>query len=281
MIKIGDYNVLRVIKEKGKGYLLKEDGSKDVEEVFLPELNTGDKELDVNDKISAFVYRDNQGKLIATLEKPLARAGVLAYLKVVGLTTFGAFIDMGLDRDILVPLKEKIYPFKKDKSYLFYIYVDKTGRLAASAYVEKHLESEHSFKVGDEVKATVYGFQSNNSLRIAVENKYKGVVLHNEYFARIEYGDTLVGRVNKIYEDGRIGVTPRKAAKEELPAIEEKIINYLKEHNGFMTYNDRTSPEEIYQAFNVSKNYFKNALGGLMKKKLITQDEKGTRLINQ
>ena len=280
MIKVGDYNLLRVIKEKGKGYLLKEEGIKDGEEVFLPELNTGDKELEINDKVSTFVYRDNQGKLIATLEKPQARADELAYLKVVGLTTFGAFVDMGLDRDILVPLKEKIYPFKKDKSYLFYIYVDKTGRLAASAYVEKHLQVDHSYKVGDEVKGSVYGFQSNNSLKVAVENRYKGVVLHNEYFTRIEYGDSLTFRVNKIYEDGRLGLTPRKAAKEELPALEEKIIEYLKSNNGFMTYNDRTSPEEIYKVFNVSKNYFKNALGGLMKKKLITQDEKGTRLID-
>ena len=191
MIKVGDYNVLRVIKEKGKGYLLKEEGIKDGEDVFLPEINTRDKELELGDKVSAFVYRDNQGKLISTLEKPLARAGELAYLKVVGLPTFGAFVDMGLDRDILVPLKEKIYPFKKDKSYLFYVYVDKTGRLAASAYVEKHLDSDHNFKVGDEVKGTVYGFQSNNSLKIAVENKYKGVVLYNEYFNRVEYGDTL------------------------------------------------------------------------------------------
>lgn len=280
MIKVGDYNVLRVVKEKGKGYLLIEEGVRGGEEVFLPELNTGDKELEVNDKVSAFLYRDNQGKLIATLEKPLARAGELAYLKVVGLPTFGAFVDMGLDRDILVPLKEKIYPFKKDKSYLFYVYVDKTGRLAASAYVEKHLESDHSFKVGDEVKGSVYGFQSNNSLKVAVENKYKGVVLFNEYFTRVEYGDILTCRVNKIFEDGRIGLTPRKAAKEELPVLEEKIMKHLKANNGFMTYNDRTSPEEIYQVFNVSKNYFKNALGGLMKKKLITQDEKGTRLSN-
>ena len=280
MIKVGDYNILRVIKEKGNGYILKEEGVKDGEEVFLPELNTGDKELEVNDKVSAFVYKDNQGKLIATLEKPKARASQLAYLKVVGLPTFGAFVDMGLDRDILVPLKEKIYPFKKDKSYLFYVYVDKTGRLAASAYVEKYLEVDHSYKVGDEVKGSVYGFQSNNSLKVAVENRYKGVVLHNEYFTRIEYGDSLTFRVNKIYEDGRLGLTPRKAAKEELPALEEKIIEHLKNNNGFMTYNDRTSPEDIYKAFNVSKNYFKNALGGLMKKKLITQDEKGTRLID-
>ncbi|MGM9975037.1 MAG: S1 RNA-binding domain-containing protein [Clostridiaceae bacterium] len=280
MIKVGDYNILRVIKEKGKGYLLKEEGIKEGEEVFLPELNTGDKELEVNDKISAFVYRDNQGKYIATLEKPIARAEELAYLKVVGLTTFGAFVDMGLDRDVLVPLKEKIYPFKKDKSYLFYVYVDKTGRLAASAYVEKHLQVDHSYKVGDEVKGSVYGFQSNNSLKVAVENRYKGVVLHNEYFTRIEYGDSLTFRVNKIYEDGRLGLTPRKAAKEELPVLEEKIIEYLKSNNGFMTFNDRTSPEEIYNVFNVSKNYFKNALGGLMKKKLIAQDEKGTRLID-
>ncbi len=279
MINIGNYNTLRVIKEAGKGYYLREEGNASGEQVFLPELNTEDKELEVNDKISAFVYKDSHERLIATLKKPLARAGHLSYLKVVSLTTIGAFVDIGLDRDILVPMKEKIYPFKKDKKYLFYVYIDKTGRLAASAYVDKHLTTDHSYTVGDKVKGSVYGFQSNKSLMVAVDNLYKGVILFNEYFNKIEYGDTLELRVNKIFEDGKLGLTPRRTAKEELPELEEKIMSYLKEHNGFMVYNDKSSPEDIYSTFNVSKNYFKNALGGLMKKKLISQDGSGTKLL--
>lgn len=278
MIKIGDYNTLKVVREKSIGYFL-EGGTEEAEDdILLPNNNALGRKLEIGEEVEAFIYRDSEDRLVATLQKPLAKVGELAYLKVAAVTEIGCFLEVGLDRDILVPMKEKLYNLEKGKSYLFYIYLDRTGRLAATTYIEKHLENSEEYKVGDSVKGTVYGFQTNNSAMVAVDNLYRGVILHNEYFTKLHHGDVLELRVNKIYEEGKLGLTPRKAAKEELPVIQETILNYLKSHNGFMPFNDKSSPEDIYKAFKVSKNYFKNALGGLMKQNLIVQDKEGTRL---
>lgn len=278
MIKIGDYNTLKVVREKSIGYFL-EGGTEETEDdILLPNNNALGRKLEVGEEVEAFIYRDSEDRLVATFQKPLAKVGEVAYLKVAAVTEIGCFLEVGLDRDILVPMKEKLYNLEKGKSYLFYIYLDRTGRIAATTYIEKHLENSEEHKVGDIVKGTVYGFQTNNSAMVAVDNLYRGVILHNEYFTKLHHGDVLELRVNKVYEEGKLGLTPRKVAKEELPVIQETILNYLKSHNEFMPFNDKSSPEDIYKVFKVSKNYFKNALGGLMKQNLIAQDEKGTRL---
>lgn len=278
MIKIGDYNTLKVVREKSIGYFLEGGTEEAADDILLPNSSTLGRKLEVGEEVEAFIYRDSKDRLVATLHKPLAKVGDIAYLKVAAVTSIGCFLEVGLDRDIFVPLKEKLYNLEKDKSYLFYIYLDKTGRIAATTYIEKHLENSTEYKVGDMVNGTVYGFQTNNSAMVAVDNRYRGVILHNEYFTKLNYGDVLELRVNKVYEEGKLGLTPRKAAKEELPVIQETILEYLNSHKGFMPYNDKSSPEDIYKAFKVSKNYFKNALGGLMKQNLIVQDKEGTRL---
>lgn len=279
LLKIGDFNKLKVARIVDFGYYLDGNTGRTSDDILLPTKSALGKELNVGDEVEAFIYRDSSDRIIATLKKPLATVGDIAYLKVVSSTKIGSFVDFGLEKDILVPFKEKLYGLEDDKSYLFYIYLDKTGRIAATTKVDKYLEITDKYKAGDIVKATVYGFQTNNSVMVAIDNLYKGVILYNEYFNKINHGDILDLRVTKIYEDGRLGVTPRKGAKAEVSELQETILEYLKTHNGFMKFNDKSSPEDIYKVFNVSKNYFKNALGGLMKKKLITQDEEGTKLI--
>lgn len=278
LIQIGDYNKLKVNRITDIGYFLDAGTGRTTDDILLPNKNALGIELKADDEVEVFIYRDSKDRLIATLKKPLAKVGDIAYLKVVSNTKIGSFIDFGLERDILVPLKEKTYGLEEGKYYLFYIYLDKTGRIAATTNIDKYIQTTHSYKVGDTVKGTVYGFQTNRSLMIAVDNLYKGVVLYNEYFTKVQCGDVMELNVTKIYEDGRLGLSPRKPAKTEVSALSDTILEYLNTHNGFMPFNDKTSPEEIYKAFNISKNYFKQALGGLMKKGIITQDEKGTKL---
>ncbi len=278
MIKIGDYNTLKIVREKTIGYFLDAGTGRANDDILLPKGSTLGQELQLDEEIEVYIYRDSKDRLVATLKKPLAKVGDLAYLRVAAVTNIGAFIDVGLDRDVFVPLKEMLYTLEKDKSYLFYIYLDKTGRIAATTYVEKHLENSEAYGVGDEVKGTVYGFQSNNSAMVAVDNRYRGVILHNEYFTKLNYGQVLELRVNRILEGGKLRLTPRKKAKEERSATQELILEYLKSHGGSMPFNDKSAPEDIYRTFKVSKNYFKNALGGLMKSNLIEQNEKGCRL---
>ncbi len=278
MIKIGEFNKLKIVRKASFGYYLDADTGNTSDDILLPNNSALGAEINIGDEVEAFIYRDSSDRLIATLKKPLAKVGDIAYLKVVSTTKIGSFIDFGLERDILVPFKERLYPLQNDKYYLFYIYLDNTRRIAATTNVDKYLESQSNYKVGDTVKGTVYGFQTNESAMVAVDNKYRGVILKNEYFTEINHGDILELHVIKIYEDGRLGLTPRKPAKIEVENLEETILENLKANNGFMPYNDKTSPEEIYEVFHVSKKHFKNSLGGLMKKGLIFQNEKGTKL---
>lgn len=278
MVNIGDYNKLKIVRRPDFGFYLDGGTENTNDDILLPNKSALGKELNIGDEVEAFIYRDSSDRLVATLKKPLAKVGEIAYLKVVSTTTIGSFIDFGLEKDLLVPFKEKLYPLENSKSYLFYIYLDKTDRIAATTNIDRFLSTESQYKVGDQVKGTVYGFQTNNSAMIAVDNLYKAVILHNEYFTKLAHGEVIELTVNKVYEDGKLGLTPRKSARVEVDALQEAILEYLKAHDGFMSYNDKSSPEDIYKVFHESKNYFKNALGGLMKKGLIIQDKTGTKL---
>ena len=167
---------------------------------------------------------------------------------------------------------------EEGKKYLVYIYVDKTGRLAATTEIDKYLDEIEEPKMGTEVSGIVYGYQTNGSLRVAIDNKHRAVVLKNEYFTNIKPGDNIKGKIIKVYEDGIVGLSLRNHKLKERNELGDTILNYLKENGGVMSLNDKSTPDEIRNTFKTSKNYFKMALGGLMKKGLIEQDEFGTRL---
>ena len=280
MINIGEYNLLEVKREKDFGFYLGDAGR---ETVLLPKSVIEGRKIEVGDNVEVFVYRDSKDRPIATFKKPLVTVGEVGYLKVVFQSEFGAFIDFGLDRDIFVPLKEQRFKLHTGTKYLFYIYLDKTGRLAATTDVENYIlnakEEEVEYKVGDEVVAQVYGKTENGSVHVAIEGKYKGLILANEYYTEIYPGTEMKLRVKRLYEDGIIGLTPRKTRLNERDQIKEDILKYLKKNGGFMPFNDKSSPEDIKATFNTSKNYFKMALGGLMKDGKIVQEKEGTKLI--
>lgn len=279
MIKLGQYNKLKVKRKADFGYFLDAETGHTSDDVLLHNRLLNKNKIEVGDEVEVFIYKDSEGRLAATMEYPKAEVGDIAYLKVVAHTKIGSFIDVGLPKDILVPFKAQKYEMTKGNKYLFYIYEDKTGRLAATTDIFPYLSVEPPYNVGDSVDGIVYGFQTNNSACICVNNKYDGVILNNEYFTQLNIGDKLEGlKVIKIYEDGRLGLTPRGERKDELNALEVSIMNYLEGNDGFMRFNDKSSPEEISTVFNSSKKNFKRALGVLMKKGLITQDEEGTHL---
>lgn len=278
MIKIGDFNKLKIVRKTDFGYFLDGQTENSKDDILLHNRLVGKNSLQVGDEIEAFIYKDSEDRTAATLLPPKAKVDEIAYLKVVAHTQIGSFIDIGLPKDILVPFKARHYELTKGERYLFYIYLDKTGRLAATTEIDSYLSTEHSYNIGDKVTGVVYGFQTNNSAMICVDNKFAGVILFNEYFTELKIGDQVDLNVIKIYEDNKLGLTPRQGRKEELDSLEEKIINYLEGADGTMRFNDKSSPEEIYTVFNSSKKNFKRALGVLMKKDLITQDSQGTYL---
>ena len=144
--------------------------------------------------------------------------------------------------------------------------------------MDKYLDEMEDVKLMSDVEGVVYGYQTNGSLRVAVDNKYRAVVLKNEYFTKIFPGDVVKGKIKRVYEDGIIGLSLRQYKLKEKDDLEKRILKYLKENGGEMIYNDKSSPDDIKRQFKTSKNYFKMALGGLMKKNLIEQGNFGTKL---
>lgn len=278
MIAVGQYCNLKVSRKVDFGYYL-EDRFGD--EVLLPNNGAKGHEIKEGDKLEVFVYRDSKDRLISTLKKPLITVGQIAYLEVVSQNNIGAFVNFGLERDLFVPLKEQSFKLKEGKKYLFYMYVDKTDRLAATTRIHSYLDTaeEGRYKVSDDVDAIVYDTSENGTLNVAIDGEYKGLILANEHFEYIYPGQVIKARIKRIYEDGTIGVTTRKKRLEARSELSETILKYLKENGGFMPFNDKSSPEDIKNQFNTSKNYFKMTLGGLMKEKLIDQDKEGTRLL--
>ena len=159
--------------------------------------------------------------------------------------------------------------------------MDKTGRLAATTEVEPYIEiaEEGTFKVGDEVTAMVFSKTPSGTLNVAIDAKYRGLVLPNEYYNEVHPGYEMQLRVKRVYEDGVIGLTPRKTRLNERDELQERIVTYMRKNGGFMEFNDKSNPEDIKATFGTSKNYFKMALGGLMKAGKLTQDKEGSRLI--
>lgn len=275
MIHLGEYNNLKVDRETDFGFYLEDE---DKNAVLLPKALLNGQTVEVGQKIEAFVYNDSKDRPVATLKKPLIEVGKIAYLKIVENSNFGAFADMGLERDILVPLKEQKFKLVTGKSYLLYAYVDKTGRLAATTYIDSYIEVGEGYTVDQEVEVITYGKGGDKTIRVAIDGKYQAIILGNEHYNDIYPGDKLTVRVKRIYDDGVVGVTPRKKRLDEREVLKEKIMDYLKQNGGCMPYNDKSSPEDIKELFNTSKNYFKIALGGLMKEGKIVQDQEGTRL---
>ena len=278
MIKIGDFNKLKVKRKADFGYFLDGKTNNTKDDILLHNRLLGKNEIEVGDEVEAFIYKDSEDRIAATLIPPKAKVGDIAILKVVAHTQIGSFIDIGLTKDILVPFKARTYDLEKGERYPFYIYVDKSGRIAATTDIDMYLTTDHEYNIGDTVTGIVYGFQTNNSAMVVVDNKYAGVILHNEYFTELKPGEELTLNVIKIYEDDKLGLSPRQSRKEELDVLEKSIMNYLEGNDGFMRFNDKSTPEEIATVFNSSKKNFKRALGILMKKGLIYQDTQGTHI---
>ena len=281
MIKFGDYNELKVAREASFGLYLDKETGNTSDDILLPTGSIVGEIPKVGETVTVFIYRDSKDRLIATMKKPIVTVDNTAVQSVTSVTNFGAFVNFGLERDILVPQREMKFPLETGKEYLFFIYEDKTGRLAASTEVGRYLETpeEDLYKVGDTVSGIIYNKQTNGTLEVAIDDMYPGIVLVNEYFFNANPGDRISGTVKKILEDGRISFTPRKKMIEAKEELSDTILRYLEEHDGFMPYNDKSTPDEIKKKWNSSKNYFKIALGNLMKKGLIRQDEKGTHLV--
>ncbi|RKE02578.1 CvfB family protein [Marinifilum flexuosum] len=274
---IGQYAELKVAKLVDFGVFLE---GEDEALILLPNQYVPPK-TQIDDKIKVFIYRDSEDRIIATTLKPKAIVGEFAVLKVKSVTNVGAFLDWGLAKDLLVPFSEQRDKMQVDLSYLVYIYLDNaTGRIVATAKIERILrENEVSYKEGDEVDILV-GKRSELGFQVLINDDALGMVYKNEVFGHLKIGDQRKAYIKKIRPDGKIDVSlQQQGYANEVPKSGQQILDLLKEEEGFIPLNDKSSPEDIYYSLKMSKKNFKKAIGLLYKQKLITIEDTGIYLV--
>ena len=275
MINIGTYNELEVVKQMDFGIYLREG---DIE-ILMPTkwVPNGTR---IGDRINAFVFRDSDDRLIATTIVPYAKAESFAFLEVKQVNDIGAFLDWGMDKDLLVPFREQAYRMEPGKSYVVFVYVDEmTDRLTASAKLKKFFVNEpDDIQEGDIVDLLVYS-ETPLGFNAIINNLYSGLIYKNEIFENIRIGDKLKGYIKTIREDNKIDLSLQKSGFELVDDVKWRILNLLKQNNGFLPLNDNSTPEEIKSKLQISKKAFKKAVGALYKERLVKLTEKGVELV--
>jgi len=276
MVEIGKLNKMKVVKAVDFGLYL--DGGV-LGEILLP-VRYVPKDCIVGDEIEVFIYRDSEDRVIATTEKPYAMLGEFACLKVVSVTSNGAFLDWGLPKDLLVPFAEQKPKMEEDKRYVVGIYLDEgSDRIVASARLNDLLydESEDDFEVGEAVDLFVAN-KSELGYKLIVNNSHWGLLHHQEVVRDLKRGEKLKGFIKHIREDGKIDICLHQLPSEKSDEISDMIMKLLRKEAGFIAVTDKSSPEEIKALFGVSKAKFKKAVGSLYKKKLIKLEDDGIRM---
>ncbi len=274
-INVGQFNLMRVDRKVDFGFYM-DDGA---EGILLPKrfVPSG---LQIGDTISVFVYHDSDNRLIATTQEPLAVVGDIAALKVVEVTSQGAFLDWGLMKDLFVPVSQQLSTMRLGGKYLVKLYIDgQTGRVAATEKIDKQISNDHlTVKEGEKVKVQVYR-ESEIGYVVIVNQVHQGLVYKNEVFTHLHIGQFIdEAFVKKIREDNKLDIGLGKQGGEKLAYDNQKIISLLKSHKGFLPYHDKSAPDDIYAFFGMSKKAFKMNVGMLYKLKLITIEEDGIHL---
>ena len=236
--------------------------------------------IEIGDFMDVFIYRDSEDRIIATRLDPYIRVGEFAYLNVNKVESYGAFLDWGLPKDLFVPLSQQRMLMVNDGYYLVYAYLDaQTDRIAATAKVHRHLQNEaEDLEVGQEVNLLICD-ETDLGVRVIVDNKFWGLVFHNEIFQHLEEGQKTIGYVKGIrLEDNKIDITLKKQGMAEVTDARSQIIEVLYDSNGFLPLNDKSAPEAIYDELEMSKKVFKKAIGNLYKDKMITIKKDGIHL---
>ncbi|KAF0197551.1 MAG: hypothetical protein FD166_1854 [Bacteroidetes bacterium] len=232
-----------------------------------------------DDKVEVFIYFDSEDRLIATTQKPLVQVGQFALLDVKAVNEVGAFLDWGLEKDLLVPFREQKTKMVADRTYLVYVYADpKTGRLTGSAKLEQFFDREtDELEAGQEVELILWA-KSDLGYKAVINNRYEGLIYDSEIFTDLQRGEKMKGYVIRIREDGKIDLSLHKPGFEKVDELSEKILGMLEQQHGYLGLSDKSPSEEIYFMLGTSKKTFKKAIGGLFKRKLIVIEEKGIRL---
>jgi predicted RNA-binding protein (virulence factor B family) len=275
MINIGKINKLNVVKKQGADIYL-DNGTSG--KVLLADKKMS-ADCQVGDSLAVFVYVDNEGHLAATTQTPLAQVDDIAWLKVVSLNYVGAFLDWGLPKDLLVPFSEQHHEMEVSRSYLVKVFLDDKNRIAATTKIDRFITDESAdFEIGQKV-SLIIADKTELGFKAIVNNTHWGLLYQNELFQPLRKGQKLDGYIKKIRDDQKIDLSLHHPGYGKVVSLTDNILIKLKENDGVLMLSDKSPPEAIYAAFGVSKKVFKQAIGALYKKKLITLDKNGIKLV--
>ncbi|MCR5343488.1 MAG: S1 RNA-binding domain-containing protein [Butyrivibrio sp.] len=276
MLRIGEKQELIIIKQVDFGvYLAEKEGSDD--KVLLPKKQVPE-DAKLGDKLSVFLYKDSDDRLIATTRTPKLMLGQVNMLKVNDVGKIGAFMDWGLEKDVLLPFREQTRKVKAGESVLCALYVDKSGRLAVTMNVYEFLRTDSPYHNEDRVRGTVYETSSNFGVFVAVDDIFSALIPKKELYGDIKIGDEITARVIEVREDGKLTLSVREKAYLQIDTDAQVILEKMEKNGGVLPFTDKASPERIREEMSMSKNEFKRAVGHLLKEGKIEIGESDIRI---
>ncbi|WP_241504104.1 CvfB family protein [Pelagibaculum spongiae] len=273
-------NRLKVIKQVDFGLFL-DGGNKDIDgfgEILLPRRYVPEN-TQIGDDLDVFIYLDSEDQYIATTETPKVMLGQFACLNVAMVNQVGAFLDWGLPKDLLVPFAQQRPKMEEDRHYVVYVYLDNSGRIAATGRYDKHLnQSKPEYKSRQKVNVLVAG-RTDLGTKVIVENAHWGQIFQSDITQPLKYGQKLEAFIKKIHENGNIDIMLEQPGYAKIDALSQSILNKLHASRGFLPVHDKTDPELIRRLFLCSKKSFKQAIGGLKRQGLIEIQGQGIKLL--
>ncbi len=277
MIRLGEKQKLVIVKKVEFGVYLAPSKQEAEERVLLP-IKQVPAGSDLGDELEVFIYRDSQDRMIATTNEPKLVLGGVAELEVAQVGKFGAFLNWGLEKDLMLPFKQQRGRIKQGDKVLVSLYIDKSQRLCATMNVYESLEKESPYKKDDKVVGRVYEISDNFGAFVAVDNLYSALIPKNEMYGKIQLGEDITARVVKVLEDGRLTLSVREKAYVQIEKDAEAVLKLLDSYEGSLPFNDKAAPEVIKHETGMSKNEFKRAVGNLLKAGRIEITERSIRL---
>ena len=280
MIRLGEVQNLVIVKKVDFGvYVAPQEVVNDAEalkeqKVLLPAKYVPEGKKP-GDMVEVFIYRDSKDRMIATTLMPKLVMGKVAKLRVAQVGKFGAFLDWGLEKDLMLPFKQQKRRVTEGEEILVSLYMDKSGRLCATMNVYHELRTDSPYGKDDRVSGTVYEISPNFGAFVAVDDMYSGLIAKKELYGELKIGDTVSARVVNVKEDGKLDLSVREKAYLQISADAEKIMELIERFGGALPFNDKASPEVIKRETGMSKNEFKRAVGNLLKNNRIKITEKG------
>lgn len=273
MLQIGKRQLLTIVKKVEFGvYLAKEQEADPEEKVLLPR-----KEVPENaqpgDEIEVFLYRDSKDRMIATVRQPKLSLGEVAVLRVKENGKIGAFLDWGLEKDLLLPFREQVRKVRPGEECLVALYLDKSKRLCATMKVYHYLRTDSPYEKDQKVTGTLYEISDNFGAFVAVDNCYSALIPKKEPLGNARVGDTVEARVTEVLKDGKLSLSLREKAYIQMNEDAQKLLKLLEEQGGELPVGDKSSPEKIKELTGMSKNEFKRAVGNLYKQRLVQVEE--------